>query len=147
MLNSLRWVRESPNDHVQELVAVVQYNALRHEQSAAVPGFCCTDNGVIYEFGPQHICQGLRASLADSDNVSKDGLVKKLVAFLFRNCIVAVALVNGGRFAKIILELNCRKTEPSFENTTTRNTFEVIIFFHRLSVFNYRIQNTTLTVF
>lgn len=62
---------------------------------------------------------------------SKDGLIKKLMKFLFRDWMVAVALANGDHFFQIILKPNWRETETSFVNKTTKNIFEIMLSFQR----------------
>lgn len=57
---------------------------------------------VLREFGTLQIRQALEASMAASAYNSTDVLIKEPVAFLFRDCMVAVTLLNGSRFLQLI---------------------------------------------
>lgn len=88
----------------------------------------------------------LQVSMTARAWVLKNRCVKLLVTFPFRDRLVAVALVNGGRFLWLISESNPGKIETLSVNMTSPTILEVIITFHCLSVFNNGVQNERLNV-
>lgn len=84
--------------------------------------------------------------MAASAYASKDSAIEELVNFLFHDRMVAVTLVNDGRFLQLIMKPNRRKTESPFENGNTSTIFGVTIFFHSLLFYNCELQKKTLTV-
>lgn len=88
----------------------------------------------------------LRVSIADRAYGLTYGHIKELITFQFCDHGVAITLENRGRFLELILESNCRKTGFLFGNMTTTANFDVIVFFHCLSMFKDALQKDTLTV-
>lgn len=75
----------------------------------------------------------------------KKSSIKDLVPFLLHDCMVSVALVDGGCFLQLMYDLNRRKNESHFVSTTTSTDFEYIFFFHFPSVLNDGLLEKTLT--
>lgn len=111
-----------------------------------LPVFLYNNDSVLRELGPHQICQDLRACMVAGVYALNHCRSKKLVEFLFRNRMAAVALLNEVRFFQSILNSNRRNFESSFVIITTPTIFEVIISFHYLSVFNHGLQKKTLPV-
>lgn len=110
MLDFLRWGWESSKNLTEDLVSVMQYRTPRHKQPAVVSCSFCIRDSVQREIGTQQIRQVLRPSMAASTYAAGDRRIKKLVTLLFRDCMIAVALVKGSRFSKRIFESTRKRT-------------------------------------
>lgn len=75
------------------------------KQPSVVPGFRCSDDVGLREFGTKQIHQGLRASMMASAYASKHGCIKELVTFLFCDRMARIRLVNWGQCYQLEVEL------------------------------------------
>lgn len=74
----------------KNLVVMMQYKAPRRERSAVVLEFCSSDDAVPCKFGSQHIFHFLQVLMASNAYVSRNGLIKSVVIFLFLDRMAAV---------------------------------------------------------
>lgn len=82
----------------------MRYEASRCKLSVVVPRFRSTDDEVVRELVTLQIRHVLQVFVTARAYVSRDVQIQELVAFLFRNFMVAVTLANGGCFLQLIVE-------------------------------------------
>lgn len=66
--------------------------------------------------------------------------------FLFCNQMVSVTFVSSGRFFRLMLPLDRRKTATTFVNMALQSIFQFIIIFHCLSVLNARLRKKIMVL-
>lgn len=60
------WIQDSPNDDAKEIFVVMHYRASRRQFPVVLPGFHCTADTVVQEFGAHQIREVLREAMAAS---------------------------------------------------------------------------------
>lgn len=124
----------------------MQWKLSKRKPPEIVPSFWYSDDLVLREFSKQQISQVRQKYEPASAYFLKDGRIKELMMFLFRDRMVAVNPVSDGNLLHLVLQSNQIKAESLSVNMTTPTILDVIIFLDCFSFFNDRLMKKTLTL-